>query len=189
MPNVLVFLATGFEEMEAVIVVDVLRRAGATVTTAAIGEAQLVTGSHDIAINADVLLNELPSASDSAFDLIVLPGGQPGTTNLQHDATVQEWIRTYQAKERGIAAICAAPMALATAGVLKQRTFTGHPGAKSFLETEANGTYTGNRVEIDGKLVTSQSPGTAFEFALALVGELFSQEKAAELGASMLVRA
>ncbi|HNJ44121.1 MAG TPA: DJ-1/PfpI family protein [Acidobacteriota bacterium] len=189
MPNVLVFLATGFEEMEAVIVVDVLRRAGATVTTAAIGEAQLVTGSHDIAINADVLLNELPSALDSAFDLIILPGGQPGTTNLQHDATVQEWIRTYQAKERGIAAICAAPMALATAGVLKQRTFTGHPGAKSFLETEANGTYTGNRVEIDGKLVTSQSPGTAFEFALALVGELFSQEQAAELGASMLVRA
>ncbi|HND21709.1 MAG TPA: DJ-1/PfpI family protein, partial [Acidobacteriota bacterium] len=82
MPNVLVFLATGFEEMEAVIVVDVLRRAGATVTTAAIGEAQLVTGSHDIAINADVLLNELPSALDSAFDLIILPGGQPGTTNL-----------------------------------------------------------------------------------------------------------
>jgi 4-methyl-5(b-hydroxyethyl)-thiazole monophosphate biosynthesis len=171
MSRVLVPLAEGFEEIEAVTVVDLLRRAGIEVHTACLDGPQ-VTGSHGIAVLADIALD---AARADDYDMIVLPGGMPGAEHLKNDARVVALLRHFAAAGRYTAAICAAPGVLAHAGLLEGRAATSFPG---FLHT---GSAPGIRlrddaVVIDGKVVTSRGAGTAMEFALALIGLLAGPE-------------
>ena len=168
MARVLVPLAGGFEEIEAVTIVDLLRRAGIEVHTAALGELE-VTGSHGITVTADMTLD---SAVVADYEMIVLPGGMPGSDHLKNDARVVDLLRRFAAEGRYTAAICAAPGVLAHAGLLEGRHATSFPG---FLRGDsATGlTLSEAPVVVDGRVVTSRGPGTAIDFGLALI-ELLS---------------
>jgi protein deglycase len=164
MSRVLVPLAQGFEEIEAVTLVDLLRRAGIEVHTAAL-DGPRVTGSHGIAVMADIALD---AVRVDDYDMILLPGGLPGAEHLKADARVISLLRRFAADGRYTAAICAAPSVLAHAGLLEGRAATSFPG---FLNP---GSAPGIRlhedpVVIDGKVATSRGPGTAMEFGLALI--------------------
>jgi protein deglycase len=182
MPCVLVPLAEGFEEVEAVTVVDLLRRAGIEVHTASLAGAR-VTGSHGIAVEADISIDR---AVASDYDMIVLPGGMPGAEHLKRDARIIALLRHFAGQGRYTAAICAAPGVLAHAGLLDGRRATSFPG---FLGPEsAPGIVLSDApVVVDGKVVTSRGPGTAIEFSLALI-ELLSGAQAADAVGSRLQR-
>ncbi len=177
MPNVCVLLAEGFEEIEAVTIIDVLRRAEVEVTTLGVGGAE-VMGAHGIAIRADSLL--VDAARD--WDAVILPGGLPGATTLRDDPDVQDLIRAQHAAGRRVAAICAAPIALASAGVLTGKRATSYPG---FPLDGAE--YCDDLVVVDGTVTTSRGPGTAMAFALQLTADLVSPEVADQLRQGMLV--
>jgi 4-methyl-5(b-hydroxyethyl)-thiazole monophosphate biosynthesis len=180
-PRVLVPLAEGFEEIEAVAIVDVLRRADVEVLVAGL-TAGPVRGSHGIALETDVLLDDVDPAS---LAMVVLPGGQPGTDRLKGDPRVLAIVRQLESSGRTVAAICAAPMVLAEAGVLEGRQATSHPSVRDRL---AGATVVAEpRVVRAGRVLTSQGPGTAIEFALEIVRELRGEERARGLGAAMLV--
>jgi 4-methyl-5(b-hydroxyethyl)-thiazole monophosphate biosynthesis len=174
----LVLLAEGFEEIEAVTIIDVLRRGGVSVTTLAV-KASPVRGSHAILIEADGVLD---SAANEDFDAVVLPGGMPGAKNLRDDPRVRKLL--VQAAERGklLAAICAAPIALEAAGLLAGKRATSYPGHEL-----PSARYVEEAVVVDGKLVTSRGVGTALEFALTLVEQLVGAEARERLRAAMLV--
>lgn len=180
---VLVPLAEGFEEVEAVAIVDVLRRAGLTVRVAGL-TGKLVTGSHGIALQADCTLDEVDAGS---LAMIVLPGGQPGTNNLKRDPRVLGLVRELEGSGRRVGAICAAPKVLAAAGILEGRAATSHPGVRS--ELGGARVVDEPRVVRAGKVITSQGPGTALEFALAIVADLCGEAEARELAGKMLVEA
>lgn len=161
MPKVLVPFAEGMEEMEAVIIVDVLRRAKIEVTSASLQEG-IVTASRGVRLLADTSLDNIDFET---FDMIVLPGGNGGTKALASDKRISEILIEAKKKGQWIAAICAAPSILVHQNILtNQDRFTSFPGVVS----EAPG-YTGSRLEISGKIVTSVGPGSAFEFSLELV--------------------
>lgn len=185
MPKVLVPLAEGFEEMEAVIVVDVLRRADVAVVTASLTNSLTVAGSHGIPIVADTTLD---AVLEDRFDAVALPGGLPGATNLRDDARLAKLTRGVVEQGGWAAAICAAPLALAAFGLLQGKLFTSHPSVRDRL-AEAGGEYVERRVAVDGRIMTSRSPGTAFEFALALVARLTDEATARRLAEAMLVAA
>ena len=178
--SALVLFAPGFEEIETVTVVDVLRRAGIDVTLAGT-EAGALEGSHGIRVTADRVVADC-SAGD--YDAVVLPGGMPNSQTLADHSECQRLVREASAANKVVGAICAAPIALAAAGVSQGRTVTSHPSVEGRL---AESTYRTDRVVRDGKLVTSRGPGTALEFALALVSELAGADKAAAVAAPMLV--
>ncbi len=165
MKRVLVPLAEGFEELEAVTIVDILRRAGVEVVVASLGESP-VTGSHGIRVAADTPLAAL---LEQDFDMIALPGGMPGAEHLKKDARIADLARRLHAQGRPVAAICAAPMALAAAGLLDGRRATSFPG---FLDEARNTTVMNEAVVVDAGIITSRGPGTALDFALQLVETL-----------------
>lgn len=172
MKRVLVPLAQGCEELEAVTIVDLLRRAQIVVVTAGL-EAGPVRGSRGTVLVPDATLDE---AVRDDYDMIVLPGGQPGATNLEADARIIALLRKMAAGGKHTAAICAAPKVLATAGLLDGKRATSYPGtldAKSFprirIEDDA--------VVQDGRVITSRGPGTAMDFALSLIETLAGREK------------
>jgi len=165
MKRVLVPLAEGFEELEAVTIIDVLRRAGIDVVVASLASSP-VTGAHGIRLSADTPLGAL---AEQEFDMIALPGGMPGAEHLKKDARIAEIIRDLHEKGRPVAAICAAPMVLAAAGVLDGRRATSYPG---FLKDAGDTTVVGDAVVVDRGVITSRGPGTALDFALTLVEEL-----------------
>lgn len=184
MAKALVFLAEGFEEIEAVTVVDVLRRADVEVDTAALS-AKRVLGAHGLAVEADVLLNDVIAGSNGTkkpYDAMILPGGMPGAKHLRDDARVKALIAQQAQTGRIVAAICAAPIALEAAGVLRGKAATSYPGYA--LESAD---YREDRVVSDGNIVTSRGPGTALEFALALVERLAGADKVAKLRSGMVV--
>jgi len=181
--KILVPLAEGFEETEAVAVIDVLRRAGLDVTTAGLAPG-LVRGAHAIALAPDASLDELDLV---AFTAVVLPGGMPGTRELAADGRVLGLVRRLFAEGRTTAAICAAPLVLQAAGVLGATPITSHPSVRAELQGAA--LRDEPRVVASGPVVTSQGPGTALEFALVLVGRLAGPERAREIARAMLVRA
>lgn len=177
----LVPLAEGFEEIEAVTIVDVLRRAGVEVRLAGLRPGS-VQGSHGIRVETDCGLDEVEA---SELDMLVLPGGMPGAKHLAEDGRVLALVRALEASGRTVAAICAAPTVLAAAGVLAGRQATAYPsfqdrlgGAEVLAEPP---------VVRSGPVVTSQGVGTALDFALELVAELAGPDRARELGAAMLV--
>lgn len=179
MPRALVALAEGFEEIEAVTIVDVLRRAGVEVHVAGL-KAGAVAGSHGISIVTDMGLEQVQAGD---YDALALPGGMPGAANLRSDSRVLDIARAIAARGGLVAAICAAPMALAAAGLLEGRKATSYP---SFRDELRGAIYCEDRVVEDGLVVTSRGPGTALEFALTLVRRLVGEEKAAALASAML---
>lgn len=183
MTRALVPLATGFEEIEAVTIIDVLRRAEVEVTVAGLTPGVLV-GSRGIKIEPDVSLEGL--AADG-FDLIVLPGGLAAAEALMADERVLDLVRAHLAAGRTTAAICAAPMVLAAAGVEEGLEVTSHPSVRDRL---GRATVKGApRVIRSGNVITSQGPGTAMEFALALVAVLKGDEVQIALASAMVVSA
>ncbi len=182
MAAVCVLLANGFEEIEAVTIIDVLRRAGIEASVLGVTDRS-VRGSHGITVNADGLLAE---GADQAWDMVVLPGGMPGSANLRDDAAVQDLLKRQAERGGKLAAICAAPIALAAAGVLSGRRATSYP---TFADQLGDADYEHTAVVVDGNVVTSRGPGTALPFALKLVAELQGAELAGQLGEQMLVGA
>ena len=181
MNRVLVILAPGFEEVEAFGPVDMLRRAGADVTTAGTVDGVIV-GRNDIKTLAD---ESLDHALNEEFDMIVLPGGLGGTENMMGDERVRRIIEHHDEKGKKIAAICAAPTILADMGVTKGKNITSHPSVKDEFKEE---NYSEDRVVVDGNIITSRGPGTALEFGLKLVEILVSKEKAEEVNAGVMAR-
>jgi protein deglycase len=173
-------LADGFEEIEAITLIDVLRRAGFGVETCSLNNLQ-VRGSHGITVSADMTLDQ---ALESSWDLVVLPGGMPGATNLRDDARVGKLLEKASKAGSYIGAICAAPIALAHFGFLKGKKATSYPGFGAQMQGVE---YRNDRVVFDGKVLTSRAPGTAMEFALAITELLAGKEKSDELKKQMLV--
>ena len=183
MKRVVVPLAHGFEEIETITVVDILRRAGVSVTMASVEKEAppgAIEGRSGIKIVPDRPISEL-QASD--FDMLVLPGGLKGAQALQKDAHVARLLEDFQKTDRYIAAICAAPIVLAAHGMIAGRRLTSHPSVKDQL---AGAVYDDHRVVIDGRLVTSRGPGTAMEFAMALVEILEGRKKMEEVRDAVL---
>ncbi len=178
--KILVPLAEGFEEIEAVNVIDILRRADVEVVTAGLKEG-LVEGSHKIKVLPDTILDKIDYRD---FDGLVLPGGAPGFVNLGNDERILKMAREMDEKGKVVAAICAAPSVLIKAGVLQGRKATVSPSGKAQVQACAN--FSEERVVVDGNLVTSRSPGTALEFALKLVEVLAGEEKMLEVKAQTL---
>ena len=174
MKRVLVPLAPGFEEIEAVAVIDILRRAGVEVVVAAVGENPAV-GSHGIAVTCDVAAAGVDA---SRFDALVLPGGMPGTRRLGESREVREWVSAMAAAEKLVAAICAAPVVLDACGVLAGRRATSHPAHASEMRTCR---YQEAAVVRDGMFITSRGAGTAIAFAAALVTELAGADSARDI--------
>jgi len=174
MKTALVIFAEGSEELEAVSVVNILRRAGVTVTFSGLTHGSL-RGSRGIVLTPDTTLDE---ALKLSYDMVVLPGGQPGTNHLKADARVLQLVQKMNEQEKFVAAICAAPSVLATAGLLDQKRATCYPGSlENFPQTKLQDTA----VVEDGKLITSRGPGTAMDFALILAERLMGKEKRLEV--------
>jgi 4-methyl-5(b-hydroxyethyl)-thiazole monophosphate biosynthesis len=172
--SVLVPLAEGFEEIEAIAVVDILRRAELTVTTASLGERR-VRGSHGVVVEADATLEE---CIEREWDALVLPGG-PGTKRLVENGPLADLARRLHREGRWLAAICAAPTALARWGLLEGRRATVHPAHVDELE---GARFVEDPVVVDDRIVTSRGAGTAVAFALELVARMVGEERARRIG-------
>lgn len=178
-----VILADGFEEVEALTVVDLLRRAGVEVEMVSINKTDAVRGAHGIEVAADSVIN--PEKMSDA-EMIVLPGGMPGASNLIDCAEVAEAVMAQNKAGRKIAAICAAPaVVLAPLGVLEGRNATCYPGFEGGIEA-GGGRYMNQRVVKDGNLITSNGPSSATQFALTIIEALKGQDKADEIAAQIL---
>lgn len=183
MKTVLVPLAPGFEEIEAITVIDILRRAGVAVTVAGT-QPGVIVASRGTKHVPDCLLDEVLTKE---FDMLVLPGGLPGTTNLMGDARIRQLVETRHQRRQWLAAICAAPTILGAYGVLKDRMATGHPSTRVELRDMVGG-LSDEPVVIDQTVVTSQAAGTAMEFAFRLVEILCGGAKVAEVNQGVLAR-
>jgi len=180
MSRILMPLADGCEEMEVVIVADVLRRAGLEVVMAGL-KPGVITAARGTGLLPDTVWDETDPAR---FDMLVLPGGMGGTQALCEHAGVQAALKSFHAQGRWIGAICAAPLALFRAGMLPGPAFTCYPG----VEKEMPGTRRSeDRTVMDGRLITGQGPGTAFEFALKIVEELCGLRTAREVRDGLLL--
>jgi 4-methyl-5(b-hydroxyethyl)-thiazole monophosphate biosynthesis len=182
MSRAAVLLAEGFEETEAVAVIDTLRRADIKVDVLGV-DVKRVRGSHDIVVEADATLAD--KAGDR-YQLVVLPGGMPGSAKLRDHAGVQGFVKAHAAAGRLVAAICAAPIALAAGGLIDGRRVTCFPGFESQLQGAKTVT---DAVVRDGNIITSRGVGTALPFALALVAALRDEQTARTLAERMLVGA
>ncbi|GMR30166.1 hypothetical protein PMAYCL1PPCAC_00361, partial [Pristionchus mayeri] len=180
----LILLADGAEEMEVIITSDVLRRAGIEVTLGGLFGKEPITCARKARINPDAAVDV---AVNEKHDVIILPGGQPGSDTLAKTAKVGDILRSQHSSGGYIAAICAAPIALAAHSIQKGATLTSYPGVRKRLE-EAGYDYTEDRVVVDGKLITSRGPGTAFEFALKLVEILVSPKESKKIYEALLLK-
>lgn len=171
MTRVLVPLAQGCEELEAVTIIDLLRRAGIEVVTAGLDDGP-VTASRGVRLLADVPLDEVLGQE---FDMIVLPGGLPGSDHLDADERVQGLLKRLSEEGKVTAAICAAPKALATAGLLDGRKATSYPGVIDAMGLSSTKVLEEAVVE-DGTVITSRGPGTAMDFSLALIERLLGRD-------------
>ncbi|MBR0597504.1 DJ-1 family glyoxalase III [Sinanaerobacter chloroacetimidivorans] len=174
-------LANGFEEIEALTVVDVLRRAGIDVKTVSVSDDRQITGAHEISVLADILYE---NANYSNCEMIVLPGGMPGTKNLAAHAGLEARIKEFAEDGKWIAAICAAPMILGNLSLLKGKKATIFSGMEEHL---IGAEFSKERVVVDGNFVTSRGAGTAMDFSLKLVELLKDEHTAATLRKAMLV--
>ncbi len=179
MSKVIVFLAPGLEECEALVPADLLRRAGVEVTLAAIGGDKLVTGSHHMTITADLLAEE---ADLSGYDALFLPGGLPGTTNLGESELVKKAVLSFHGEGKIISAICAAPSIFGGLGLLQGKNATSHP---SFEDKLTGAHVTGHLVDVDGNITTGRGLGAAIPFGLKLVEQLVSREKAEQIATAI----
>lgn len=181
--TVLVVLADGFEEIEAITPIDVLRRAGLEVIVAGVGKRE-ITGSHGITVETDLMLEQYEGLPDA----VVLPGGSPGAENLNKSEALQDILQKASRSNKIIGAICAAPaVVLAPAGLLDGKKATCYPGYENQFGQKIK--FSADRVVTDGLIVTSRGPGSALEFALELVGRLVDKETAEKLSKKILAKA
>jgi len=176
-----VFFAEGFEEIEAITVVDVLRRAGLAITMVSMTGSLEVRGAHQIPVITDDLFEYV---DHQGADILILPGGGPGTKNLAASHKLGDLLKKYNAEGKWVAAICAAPSILGALGILKGKTATSYPGYEPQLE---GATISHAPVVQDGNIITSRGAGTALEFALKLVEISVGKEKAMNLREGMVV--
>lgn len=181
MKTVFVFLATGFEEMEALTPMDVLRRAGLNVKTVSVMDERTVTGAHGVPVVADLMFADI---NPEDAEMILLPGGMPGTANLDAHRGLGELVETFAAGGKPLAAICAAPLVLGNRGLLRGKKATCYPGFESYLK---GAEYTAALVEVDGDFITGKGPGAALAFAFAIVEKYVGTAKVQELKQAMMV--
>ncbi|OGV36926.1 MAG: hypothetical protein A2020_16610 [Lentisphaerae bacterium GWF2_45_14] len=179
--KIFVVLADGFEEIEFATPVDIWRRLQMEVVTAGLNSKK-VTGSHGIIVEADSLLKDIDL---SQVKLIFLPGGMPGSKNLRDSDLLMDVLNKTYADGGMTAAICAAPIALGRAGLLKGKKATCYPGFEDMLE---GAEYTGSRIQIDGRVITGKGPGVSFEFAAAVASALGKEEALKKTFESMFVK-
>jgi len=178
----LIVLADGFEEIEAVTPIDVLRRAGIEVIVAGVGKRE-VTGAHDITVETDLMLEQYQGIPDA----VVLPGGMPGAANLNQSEALKDLLQKMKRAGKIIAAICASPaVVLAPNGILEGKKATCYPGFENDLGSKIK--FVKDRVVTDGQVITSRGPGTAMEFSLAVVSQLASGEKSEQVAQKMVVK-
>lgn len=180
MSRAAIFLADGFEEIEGLTVVDVLRRAQIDIAMVSISSEKSVKGAHGITVLADALLSEVDK---DAFDMLILPGGMPGTKNLGASRELAELLKRANAEQKGIAAICAAPSVLGDLGFLKRRKAVCYPG---FEERLSGAEVLDKPVVTDGHITTSRGMGTAIPFALELTARLAGREEAKRIAESII---
>ena len=173
-----ILMANGCEEVEALTVVDIFRRAGETIDILAVEDIDIVS-SHNVKIRGDLLLSQ---ADPEDYDLVVLPGGLPGAETLRDNPTVQKWLKHFDENDKHIGAICAAPIALAAVGLIEDRKGTAYPG---FAE-DKYGTYLEDNVVVDGKLITARGPALAMPFALELLRQVVGEDKMKEVADGLL---
>jgi 4-methyl-5(b-hydroxyethyl)-thiazole monophosphate biosynthesis len=179
MKTAFIFLANGFEEIEAVGIIDLLRRAGVEISIVSIEDTIVVTGAHDIAIEADLHINDI-SASD--IDALILPGGMPGSDNLNRCEPLKKMLSDHHKKGKLIAAICAAPLVFGELGLLNGLRATCYP---SFEPRLTGAILTDEPAVVDGNVITGKSPGSVFNFALAIVEYLKGPDKASDTKAAL----
>jgi len=172
MLTVLIPLAEGCEELEAVTLIDILRRADITVVTASLAENTLITASRGVRIQADT---HLENVIYDDFDMIILPGGLPGSTHLDEDSHIHAILKRHYQLDKAVAAICAAPLVLAHAGLLDGKRATCYPGVLS-PDNWPNIQLCNDATVIDGRVLTSRGPGTAIDFALSIIEFLKDRE-------------
>lgn len=177
MASVLIPLASGFEELEAVTIIDLLRRAQIEVIVAGVSGPEPVTGSRGTTIVPDVALDDVLARD---FDMITLPGGLPGADHLDKDVRIHQLLKTMQQQGRFTTAICAAPRVLANAGILNDKKATGYPGHLEGLQRD-DIELVDQAVVVDGKVITSRGPGTAMEFSLCLIEQLCGKARREEV--------
>lgn len=180
MASVLIPLAQGCEELEAVTVIDLMRRANIEVVTAGLDD-QPVKGARSTVLVPDTQISKV---ADRKFDMIVLPGGLAGAENLDSDPRIHELLKRMSKEGKYVAAICAAPKVLATAGLLEHKKATSFPGVLEKLALPLT-ELTTRAVQIDGTLITSRGPGTAMDFALKLIEVLLGQKARDEVEAPL----
>ncbi len=177
-----VLLANGFEEIEAISPIAILRRAGIEVFVLSVGKSLTVRGSHKTLITCDDFLinrlNELP-------DIIITPGGMPGSTNLRDNHEVQDILRRQKENGKYIASICASPIALDKCGVLKNTDYTCYPGFEKVIK---NGNFTDKPVVFDNNIITARGPGVAFEFAYKIVHVLLGDSASDKIKEEMIFK-
>lgn len=179
MPKVLIPLADGFEEIEAIALIDILRRAKIEVVVAGLHRGT-VTGARAVTVLPDTCLDDVISAD---FDMIILPGGQPGTDNLNAEQRVHTLLREFDQSGKLIGAICAAPIVLDKAGLLSGKRTTSYPEYRSRLTDVL---YEEKTVVIDRNIMTSRGAGTAIDFALAIVSRLVGEEGSREIARAIV---
>lgn len=182
MSKIAIFFAEGYEEIEALAVVDVCRRLKLEIDMVSITEERAVTGAHGIPVGMDKVFGEIDCAD---YDMLVLPGGMPGTRNLEACAPLMEQIDAFYEKGKYIGAICAAPSIFGHRGILKGRKACCYPGFESHLE---GAEVTASPVEIDENVVTSRGMGTAIEFGLAIGGLFVEKERVEALAQGIIHR-
>ncbi len=181
MARTLVPLAQGCEELEAVTIIDLLRRAGVEVVAAGLSHGP-VKASRGVQLIPDCTLDDV---MEQSFDMIVLPGGQPGSDNLEADERIAQLLQRMAGAGQITAAVCAAPKVLARAGVLRGRKATAYPGVLDKVAAEVS-VICPDPVIQDGKVITSRGPGTAMDFSLTLIEELMGRERRKEVEAALV---
>lgn len=182
MKKVLMVVAEGFEEIEAVTPIDTLRRAGLDVTVASVGPSTMVQGSHGVRLETDILLRDYKGLPDA----VVMHGGIPGAENLAKSKELSELLAKMKESNRWIAAICAAPaLVLAPAGILEGKKATCYPGYEDGLK-KGKARLVSDRVVVDGNVITSRGPGSALEFSLEIVRRLVDEAASKSLRSGML---
>ena len=181
MKKILLLLAEGFEEVEALTVVDYLRRMDIVVDTCSITGEKKVEGAHKIIVESDKILDEIHSAKD--YDGLVIPGGMPGSTNLRDNHRVIELVKEFNEDEKLIGAICAGPIVLEKANILEGKMVTSYPG----FEDELSGIYKEDLVVQDKNIITARGPAVAVYFALKIIENLLGENRVEELKKDILL--
>lgn len=185
-PNILLFLADGFEDLEALAVVDILRRGGADIATVSINANKQATSAHNVTMLTDLSIDELPATCQA--EALVLPGGMPGAENLFACKKLMDMLQAQVAANRCVAAICASPgLVLGQSGLLNGHKATTYPSFERFFTAEV--THTPEPVVVDGNFITAQGPAFAYHFAFAILEHLKGKAVADEVKKGMLIPA